>query len=225
MNKNRKLLQYWKEWRWFLCCILVVSCLRSSLADWNFVPSGSMKPTILEGDEVWVDKLAYDLKVPFTTLRLSEWKDPSRGDIIVFFKPGDGMRLVKRVIGLPGDTISMEQNRLLVNGQPLSYKELEKEGVQGVSSENAFLNENLIAKNHPILLTPSRPSLDSFLEVRVPDGEYFVMGDNRDNSADSRFFGFVPRNRIIGKATNVVLSVDKNHHWTPRWNRFLTELN
>ena len=81
---------------------LVMFSMRSSLADWYHVPTGSMKPTILEGDRVFVDKLAYDLKVPFTTWHLAEWSQPQRGDIVVFFSPKDGTRLVKRVIGLPG---------------------------------------------------------------------------------------------------------------------------
>ena len=91
-----------EEFRPLLIMALVVFAVRSSFADWNNVPTGSMKPTILEGDYVFVNKLAYDLKVPFTTLHLAEWSAPQRGDIVVFYSPKDGTRLVKRTVGLPG---------------------------------------------------------------------------------------------------------------------------
>jgi len=105
----------------FLILALVLFSIRSSLADWNDVPTGSMKPTILEGDRVFVNKLAYDLKVPFTTRHVTEWSNPQRGDIVVFFSPKDGTRLVKRVIGLPGDTVELQNERLVINGQPVEY--------------------------------------------------------------------------------------------------------
>src|SRR6478672_6190122 len=108
-----------KEVRPLLITVLVMFAVRSSLADWNDVPTGSMKPTILEGDRVFVNKLAYDLKVPFTTLHVAEWSAPHRGDIVVFYSPYDGQRLVKRVIGLPGDTIELRQELLVLNGQPI----------------------------------------------------------------------------------------------------------
>src|SRR5437870_13485579 len=91
------------EVRVFLAMLLIVSSLRSALADWNDVPTGSMKPTIQEGDRVVVNKLAYDLKVPFTMIEVLKWSDPKRGDIVVLFSPVDGTRLVKRVVGIPGD--------------------------------------------------------------------------------------------------------------------------
>src|SRR5438552_12818180 len=112
------------EIRVFLAMLLVVSSLRSALADWNDVPTGSMKPTIEEGDRVVVNKLAYDLKIPFTTIEVAKWSDPKRGDIVVLFSPVDGTRLVKRVIAIPGDRIEMRENQLLVNGQAASWKSI-----------------------------------------------------------------------------------------------------
>src|SRR5215813_9061460 len=115
-----RLLGWWKkEIRPLLILTLVIFSIRSSLADWNDVPTGSMKPTIVEGDRVFVNKLAYDLKVPFTTWHLAQWDNPHRGDVVVFYSPHDGQRLVKRVIGLPGDTIELRQNGLVINGQPV----------------------------------------------------------------------------------------------------------
>src|SRR6478672_11899482 len=104
-----------EEIKVFVLMLLVVSSLRSALADWNDVPTGSMKPTIQEGDRVVVNKLAYDLKVPFTTFEVFKWADPQRGDIVVLFSPVDGTRLVKRVIGVQGDRIEMRENQLFVN--------------------------------------------------------------------------------------------------------------
>jgi signal peptidase I len=110
-----------KEIRPLLVFALALFAVRSSLADWNDVPTGSMKPTILEGDRVFVNKLAYDLKVPFTTWHLAEWKDPQRGEIVVFFSPYDGVRLVKRVIGVPGDRIELRNDVLILNGEEVRY--------------------------------------------------------------------------------------------------------
>ena len=105
------------EIRVFALMLLVVTSLRSALADWNDVPTGSMKPTIQEGDRVVVNKLAYDLKIPFTTFEVLKWGDPHRGDIVVLFSPQDGVRLVKRVIAVPGDVVQLVDNELFINGK------------------------------------------------------------------------------------------------------------
>ena len=123
MKKNKVV----NEIRVFMLMLLVVSSLRSALADWNDVPTGSMKPTIEEGDRVVVNKLAYDLKIPFTTIEVAKWGDPQRGDIVVLFSPVDGVRLVKRVIAVPGDRIEMRQNQLYANGQAASWKPIGEE--------------------------------------------------------------------------------------------------
>src|SRR5712671_2379295 len=122
----RSRARHWwvKEIRPLLILALILFAIRSSLADWNDVPTGSMKPTIVEGDRVYVNKLAYDLKVPFTTWHIAEWNNPQRGEIVVFFSPKDGTRLVKRVIGLPGDTIELRNDRLLINDQSVDYTTL-----------------------------------------------------------------------------------------------------
>src|SRR5215831_10501937 len=117
--------RWWKkEIRPLLIFAVVLFAVRSSLADWNDVPSGSMKPTILEGDRIFVNKLAYDLKVPFTTWHVADWSNPGRGDVVVFYSPQDGTRLVKRVIGLPGDVIELRTERLIVNGDPVASASL-----------------------------------------------------------------------------------------------------
>src|SRR5215203_5267946 len=116
----------WREWIKPIGLVaIIVFPLKSAVADWNWVPTGSMKPTILEGDLVLVNKLAYDLKVPFTLERLATWDNPSRGDIVVFFSPHDAMRLIKRVVAIPGDTLELRDNVLLLNGKALQYQPID----------------------------------------------------------------------------------------------------
>jgi signal peptidase I len=212
------------EIRVFLAMLLVVSSLRSALADWNDVPTGSMKPTIEEGDRVVVNKLAYDLKVPFTTIELLKWGDPQRGDIVVLFSPADGTRLVKRVVGVPGDRIEMRDNTLFVNGRAAAWREI---GLQDDSEQGSsvLVEENLAGVNHEVMFTPQIPAVRSFGPLTVPPGRYFVMGDNRDNSNDSRFIGLIDRRRIVGKATAVAFSFDRAHHFAPRFNRFFKPIH
>jgi len=208
---------------------LVVFSLRSSLADWSDVPTGSMKPTILEGDRVFVNKLAYDLKVPFTTCHIVEWSNPKRGDIVVFFSPRDGQRLVKRVVGLPGDTIELRNNALVLNGQKVAYQPIAEELLRDLAvtdrASSVFAVEQLDGHRHAVAAIPSASALRNYGPYRVPEGRYFMMGDNRDNSFDSRYFGCVERKRIVGQATAVAISFDRANYWSPRWRRFCTPLD
>src|SRR5579872_4879500 len=121
MKPRGKLLNAWREWRGLLVFGLLMLVFRSSFANWYVVPTGSMKPTIVEGDRVFVNELAYDFKLPFTTHSVLHRADPKRGDIVVLFSPQDGMRLVKRVIGVPGDTVALIHDQLYVDGAPVSY--------------------------------------------------------------------------------------------------------
>jgi len=221
--KNRLLLFY-RGWGFSLIiAILIATSFKSAIADWNDIPSGSMEPTILVGDRIFVNKLAYDLKLPYTTWHLAQWADPVRGDIVVFYSPNDGKRLVKRVVGLPGDTLSMFKNRLFINGVAINYESLYKEIVSQISpaqqQNHLFFSENLSGKKHAVMFVSSQLSLNSFGPVTIPKEKYFMLGDNRDNSADSRFFGFVDRKLIVGRASTVVISRDKSF-FHPRWNRF-----
>jgi signal peptidase I len=216
---------FWREWRGFLVFLLVMFSFRSAIADWNDVPSGSMLPTILIGDRILVDKLAYDLKLPFTTVHVSTWGQPKRGDIVVFYSPADGVRLVKRVIGVPGDQISMIDNHLVINGAALQYEERGGATTDRNSGPQELRVEQLEGKSHLMLITPQRPAMRSFGAVQVPPDAFLMMGDNRDNSNDSRYIGFVPRGEILGRASRVVFSLDPDHWYAPRAGRFLTILN
>jgi signal peptidase I len=223
---KKRIALFWRGWGWsILVAILIATSFRSAIADWNDVPTGSMIPTILEGDRIFVNKLAYDLKVPYTTWHLARWDDPKRGEIVVFFSPADGKRLVKRVVGLPGDKIAMLKNRLFINDEALNYDPLDDHEIisqlpPDQQTHHLFFSEYLTEKTHPVMITPEVPSLNTFAPIIVPEGHYFVMGDNRDNSADSRFFGFVERKRIVGRATHVALSLNYDKHYFPRWDRF-----
>lgn len=222
--------KWWKQTvRPLLIVALIVFSIRSSFADWNDVPTGSMKPTILEGDRIFVNKLAYDFKVPFTTWHVAEWSNPKRGDVVVFYSPQDGTRLVKRVIGLPGDVIEMRNERLIVNGEPVEYGPLGGESSGQLPEiereQSLFATEQLPGHSHAVMEIPMVPARRNFGPMTVPNGRYFMMGDNRDNSFDSRYFGTVERKRILGKATIVVLSLDKSRYWLPRTKRFFKGLD
>jgi signal peptidase I len=222
------LVRAWREWlRSIVFIVLAVTAFRSAIADWNDVPTGSMKPTILEGDRIVVNKLAYDLRVPYTNWRLVSWGDPERGDIVVLTSPVDGTRLVKRVVGLPGDTIAMLRNQLVVNGQPVRYSPLDPELVvefEPQSGHRVLAAEELDGEAHAMMIIPGAPTLQSFAPISVPEGRFFLMGDNRDESFDSRHFGLVDRELIVGRAMAVAGSVNPENYFWPRWSRFFTEL-
>lgn len=233
MKKTTPLEQKWKKFlrqeaRPLAITILVLFAFRSAIADWNDVPSGSMKPTIIEGDRLFVNKLAYDLKVPFTQWHLARWDNPKRGEIVVFFSPADGQRLVKRVIGVPGDVIELRNDQLLVNNQPMQYEPLPQKIINEIpateQSHHQFATETLAAHKHPVMATPQLRAPRTFGPVTVPAGQYFMMGDNRDNSFDSRFYGCVDRGQIVGRASAVVISLDHSDYFLPRWHRFFTSL-
>jgi len=229
-NLRARVGHWWrKEIRPLLILTLIVFSIRSSLADWNDVPTGSMKPTILEGDRVFINKLAYDLKVPFTTWHIAEWSNPKRGDIVVFFSPYDGKRLIKRVIGLPGDSIELRNDRLIINGKSVEYAPIATELLRDVGSSDrtshVFATEQLPGRTHAVAGYPAVHALRDFGPLKVSQGQFFMMGDNRDDSFDSRYWGAVERKQIVGKATVVVMSTDREHYWKPRWDRFFTSLN
>jgi len=222
-------LRIWRQWiKPFAIILLVLGSFRSAIADWNDVPSGSMRPTIFEGDRIFVNKLAYDLKVPFTTWHIASWASPRRGDVVVFFSPDDGKRLVKRVIGLPGDRIELQDNTLYINGQRASYHDADWSVLSQLTPNDTMQYqvdaEILGTTDHPVMRAHGPTRLMTVGPVIVPEHSYFVMGDNRDNSRDSRIFGFVPRDRIVGQATAVVLSFDRDHYYMPRWERFFTAM-
>ncbi|HPN78305.1 MAG: signal peptidase I [Dokdonella sp.] len=209
----------------FLFCL---GLFRTAIADWNPVPTGSMRPTILEGDVVLVNRLAYDLKIPLTDISLARLGDPQRGDIITFSSPKDGTRLIKRLVAVPGDVVELRDNALRINGQPVQYSNmtLVSEPVgSGQFVEATRYTENLDGKDHTVQFLSSTGSRRDFGPVVVPPDQFFMMGDNRDNSEDSRYIGFVSRDLLIGRAGRILVSADIKNNWKPRFDRVISTLH
>jgi signal peptidase I len=212
---RRRLVGWGRDWvRPLLVATLVMGSFRSAIADWNDVPSGSMKPTLLEGDRIFVNRMAYDVRLPFLGWPLLHRGDPARGDIVILWSPVDGRRLVKRAVAIPGDTVAVRAGRLLLNGVSARYEPL----------GGGIVLEKVGDRAHAMMAGADGYGGPDFGPAVVPPGQYFLVGDHRDDSFDSRFWGFAPRERIIGRATAVVFSVDwpRAH---PRWARFLTPLS
>jgi signal peptidase I len=210
-----------------LIALVIATSFKSAVADWNVVPTGSMKPTIVEGDRIFVNKLAYDLKIPYTTRHLMQWDHPRRGDIVVFFSPADKTRLVKRVVGIPGDRLALRDNQLFINDRKIAYQPIELETTEQnrTGRDALFFEESLDQRPHRLMFMPDQSAPRSFGPITVPREHYFMLGDNRDESADSRYFGFVHRDRIVGEATGIVISLDILDHYQPRWERFFNRLD
>lgn len=209
----------WSNNKQFIVFILLMSIFRSAVADWYTVPTGSMKPTIKEGDRIIVDKMAYDLKIPFTQVSLVALREPQRGDIVVFESFAANNRLIKRMIGLPGDTIEMRDEKLFINGKALKYQLFNQ------NTDQLFVTEQLDSINHIVRIDQNKSNqLSSFSSIIVPKDHYLVLGDNRRNSSDSRVYGFVPRHEIKGKATTIAFSINYDNFYLPRANRFLKDI-
>lgn len=267
-----RLLKFWRDWRGLLVFFAVMILFRSAVADWNQVPSGSMKPGILDGDRIVVDKLAWDLRLPFTTVRVAGWSHPARGDVVTFDNPVDGRLFIKRVVAVPGDRVEWNRNRLTVNGEAANYVPLEAGEIGALpvedTSRHRFYRESLHGTTRVVMLDgrpgaqdprevtlsrllgpPTRHceryvgraagvaplakamcrcdalgACSTFPAFTVPEGKYWMMGDNRDNSSDSRVIGFVDRRSIYGRAHAVAFSVDTDNYYRPRFERFFTSL-
>lgn len=215
----------WREYRGFLVFAFLMMAFRSAWADWVQVPTGSMNPTILEGDRLLVDKHVYGMRVPWTLVHLTWGRDPARGEIVVFDSPATGISLVKRLIAVPGDMVTWDESGLSVNGERAVYAEGDKALLERLLAETRAQSPQVVREtgfgpDHEILLLPYRGGRQ-FGPVRVPEGMYFMMGDNRNNSEDSRYFGFVPRRNIVGRATRVVVSLNPENYHIPRDGRTL----
>lgn len=212
----------------FLLFMFGMVLVRSAVADWYGVPSGSMYPTLMIGDRIVANRLAYDIKLPFTDVVLKHLADPQRGDIVTFTSPEDGERLVKRLMAVPGDVVEMRGEELTINGAKASYAEATGDVVQRITPDYAgpqlVLTEQLLGTRHPIIVMPERQALRDFGPVTVPAGQYLMLGDNRDNSKDSRYIGFVKRELITGKVFRVAFSLDTDKFYLPRTDRFGADL-
>lgn len=225
-----RLNSLWRDWRGFVLFIAVMLLFRSAIADWNHVPTGSMKPAILEGDRIVVDKLAYDLRIPFTLHRIASWDEPGRGDVVTFPSPLDDRLYVKRVLGLPGDVVELRDNHLVINGVPAHYQELSREELAGIEipdkARYLFFRESFDTPGWIVMLERRSgiAARRNFGPVTVPADRYLVLGDNRDESGDFRVIGWVARERILGRANVIAFSLDYDNYFAPRLHRFFEPL-
>lgn len=231
----------------FFALLLGIITVKSSIVDWNYVPTGSMRPTLADGDQILINKVAYDITIPLTYISLKKMGDPERGDIVVFDTKNQEHRMVKRVLGVPGDKFSMKNDMLYINDEEAKYTEnYTSESIEttfktlddwdtkdyqasGSNIDNLTIDykyEVLGNMAHPIRIEKGVQEIDSLRvkEFVVPEGKYFMVGDNRYNSYDSRFWGFVDRTEIVGKVNHVVFSLDQDNYLKPRTNRFFKKI-
>lgn len=199
--------------RSFFPVVLIVLLLRSFLVEPFRIPSGSMMPTLLIGDFILVNKFIYGIRLPVVNSKILKWDKPKRGDIVVFRYPKNPeVDYIKRIIGLPGDKIAYSNKKIFVNDKLMSQISLGSyQGLgQGKNMTGAIhLTEHLAAVEHSILIRKKQPTIESI--YIVPNGHYFVMGDNRDNSNDSRYWGTVPEANLVGKAFFIWMNWDLNY--------------
>src|SRR3982751_4863553 len=215
-----------KSWirqnRSFLVLLLLFGLFRTAIADWNPIPSGSMRPNLLEGDVVFVNRLAYKVKIPLTDTVLARTADPQRGDIVTFSSPLDGVRLIKRLVAVPGDVVEMRAKVLIINGQAARYEALdtvlEPAGPGGVLVAT-HVKETTAQEQHEIQWLTGVKAKDNWGPMTIPVDQFLMLGDNRDNSADSRYIGLVPRQLLIGRAERILVSADILEKWQPRFER------
>ena len=223
---GRRLLNIWREWRGFFVFVALMLLFRSAIADWNHVPSGSMNPGIVAGDRVVVDKIAYDIRWPFTLNRINQWAHPERGDIVTFPSPEDQKTLlIKRVIAVGGDKIELHDNRLFLNDEAAVYTVLDDEEIKSLhltaNDRVVYVREEILGHSRVIQWHRGRRSqLADFGPFTLSEGEYFMMGDNRDDSKDSRSIGAIERDRVIGRAHTISFSFNVDGFWVPRLRRF-----
>lgn len=203
--------------RSFFPVLIFVLIIRSFVFEPFRIPSGSMKPTLVDGDFIFVKKYSYGLRLPVTETKIIETGQPRRGDVIVFRLPSDpSINYIKRVVGLPGDEVVFERQRLTINGVTMDL------AASGEVFQHAPIYvENLDGKIHKTLIHDPGYSKKDGLYV-VPEGQYFVMGDNRDQSKDSRFIGFIPEKYLVGEAVRVWMHFIPGE--MPDWGRIGTKI-
>lgn len=210
----KKIADFFKNNLSFFVFIALLFSFRSSVADWYHVPSGSMEPTIQVGDRVIVDKAAYSLEVPFTDIVIAKTGDIARGDIVIIDSSAAQTRLIKRVVAVAGDNVALRNNVLFINN--------ERATLTPVNAQ--VFNEHILGNSRAIALNAIDSPVKSFNQVTVPANHVLAMGDNRNNSVDSRYYGFIPITEIQGKANAVAFSLDKEDYYLPRGSRFFTSL-
>jgi signal peptidase I len=198
------------RWRRYVAALLLIAaaCLPQYVSAYT-VSGPSEAPTLLLGDRVIVDRAAYDLKLPYPTIRLARVGEPRRGDLGLFLVPNRNTLGLKRVVGIPGDCVEMKENRLTINGRPVEYSPLSRPDFDGIPPAHGLgtvvmLERGELNEGRRITFTPGNSTLRAFAPVDVPDESVFLLGDHRDNSNDSRAFGPIGRDLIGGKVVKVL---------------------
>lgn len=225
MDKARMI---WRENKGFMLFLGLMFFFRSAVADWSDVPSSSMNPTLLAGDRVAVNKLAYSLRVPFTLQEIVRWSSPRAGDVITFDSPVDGINLIKRVVAVGGDVVAIRDNQLVINGRavPRTLFQTQRElPTESGRLQAEVWHEKLNGTTIEVARLPAVNTLRDFGPVTVPQGKLLVLGDSRDNSKDSRYIGFIDVHRVTGRAVRVVFSLDPEQYHLPRGDRWWLPLH
>lgn len=195
-QRNNRLRRFIRRNLSLFLLVLGMVFFRTAIADWNYVPSTSMEPTIYPGDVLVVNKMAYGPAIPFTRSRLFSYSQPQRGDIITFFPSHTDQCLVKRVIGVPGDTLEFRDQAFWINGKPVLVETADKHYREQLPGHSHLLSTDTSLGKEPLHGT-----------LVIPQGKLFVMGDNRNNSFDSRYWGLVDQSQVVGKVAAVGLNL------------------
>ena len=220
-------MEFIKRNRSILAFTICLFAFRWSLADQYHIPTGSMEPTIHVGDRIVVNKAAYQFRLPFTTVPIATFSEPSRGDVVVFDNPVNEVCMVKRIVGLPGDTIAIKNGFIAINGAPLpgTIEGMERLG-ENQDEYEVYYRERVGDSEVKIKRLPHRLNRAEF-HLTIPAGHYFAMGDNRDNSADSRSWGLIRKQDLKGKAIGIFFNVSWASTLVPTidWQRIGIALN
>ena len=192
-----------KGYKSLLLLIFLMMFFRTAYADWSHVPTSSMEPTILPGDVIWINKTSFGPSIPFLNRRIFSWNHPARGDIITFIPPHEDVLHVKRVIGVAGDSLTIRGNAIYVNGIRL------QQAITKSTADMVVGTEDLLGSEHAFKVSLHRGVPYFGDTITVPEGKLFVMGDFRNNSIDSRAWGFVDENRVTGKVSSVAVSFSR----------------
>ena len=198
---------FWRNNRSYFLAMSLLLVVRGTFADQNRVPSGSMEPTIQVGDHILVNRMAYDLKLPFTETTLVTLNEPQRGDVIVFHNPQTDVRMVKRLIGVPGDHLHVHNGIVFINGESIPGSDQTLRQL-AASDTDEFLYQEYVGTHVATIKRTRSLFRHDDVDIVIPVGQYFAMGDNRDNSYDSRAWGLVPRAKIVGRAEGVLFNVN-----------------
>ena len=218
IRQANELVQFSRQSLWVLLAFLLV---HRFVVNHYRVPTGSLEPTVRPGDFVLVNQFSYGLHLPITNTLLWENHRPERGDVVVFrYPPQPDIMYVKRVVGLPGDHVRYQNKTLTVNGEPVDSTLVGMDRMLSSTGDAATVirrHESPDRHPHDVFIRPTFSPMD-FVDVTVPEGHYFVMGDNRDNSADSRVWGPLPEQNLVGKAMRVLISWQPDR-WMLEWSR------